>query len=79
MGLQYENLFKNDEASVLMRRSLYKEDTNVLAYYVIKNFVGQSVPIIDENKIILGIVTESHLYTELLKAEKVREDEELAD
>ncbi len=39
MGLQYENLFKNDEASVLMRRSLYKEDTNVLAYYVIKTIL----------------------------------------
>jgi len=39
MGLQYENLYKNDEASVLMRRSLFKEDTNVLAYYVIKTIL----------------------------------------
>ena len=39
MGLQYENLYKNDEASVLMRRSLYKEDTNVLAYYVVKTIL----------------------------------------
>ncbi len=53
---------------------------NVLeAIQLIKDFVGESVPIIDENKNILGIVTESDLFTELLKAEKVREDEELAD
>ena len=53
---------------------------NVLeAIQLIKDFVGESVPIIDEDKNILGIVTESDLFTELLKAEKVREDEELAD
>ena len=57
-----------------------KSNNNVLeAIELIKNFVGESVPVIDENKVILGIVTESDLFTELLKAEKVREDEELAD
>ena len=57
-----------------------KSNNNVLeAIELIKNFVGESVPITDENEMILGIVTESDLFTELLKAEKVREDEELAD
>ena len=57
-----------------------KSNNNVLeAIELIKDFVGESVPIINENQIILGIVTESDLFTELLKAEKVREDEELAD
>ena len=35
MGLRYEDLIKKDKASELLRNSLYKEDTNVLSYFVI--------------------------------------------
>tara|TARA_B100000902_G_scaffold178778_1_gene172017 strand:+ start:188 stop:1450 length:1263 start_codon:yes stop_codon:yes gene_type:complete len=39
MGLRYENLFKADSISVSFRNILYKEDTNVLAYYIIKTIL----------------------------------------
>ena len=39
MGLSYETLFKNDSPSITYRRLLYKEDTNVLCYYVIKTIL----------------------------------------
>ena len=45
MGLQYKNLYLKDKASTNARDVLYKEDTNVLSYYVItliliNNFQG---------------------------------------
>ena len=36
MGLQYKDLFSNSKRSALLRENLYKENTNVLSYYVIK-------------------------------------------
>ena len=39
MGLNYENLYKNDALSKSFRKILYKEDTNVLCYYVIKTIL----------------------------------------
>ena len=36
MGLRYQNLYKVDAVSSSFRKILYKEDTNVLSYYVIK-------------------------------------------
>jgi hypothetical protein len=39
MGLQYENLYSTDEHSRVLRDHLYKEKTNVLAYYVIKTII----------------------------------------
>ena len=36
MGLNYENLYKSDTLSKSFRKILYKEDTNVLCYYIIK-------------------------------------------
>ena len=39
MGLTYETLFKNDSASISYRKLLYKEDTNVLCYYVLKTIL----------------------------------------
>ena len=39
MGLRYENLFRADSISVSFRKILYKEDTNVLAYYIIKTIL----------------------------------------
>ena len=39
MGLNYGNLYKNDSISISYRKILYKEDTNVLAYYIIKTIM----------------------------------------
>lgn len=36
MGLQYKDLYSNSKHSVILRENLYKENTNVLAYYIIK-------------------------------------------
>jgi hypothetical protein len=37
MGLQYSDLYSDTEQSRVLRENLYKEKTNVLAYYIIKN------------------------------------------
>ena len=39
MGMSYENLYSEDAKSILMRKYLYKEKTNVFAYYVLKLIV----------------------------------------
>jgi hypothetical protein len=39
MGLSYEDLYLNRTESRLLRETLYKEKTNVLAYYVIKTIM----------------------------------------
>tara|TARA_B100000900_G_scaffold126708_2_gene107026 strand:- start:13120 stop:14388 length:1269 start_codon:yes stop_codon:yes gene_type:complete len=39
MGLNYSSLYKTDSTSVRYRKLLYKEDTNVLCYYVIKTIM----------------------------------------
>ena len=39
MGLNYKNLFSNDSVSNGVRRYLFKENTNVFAYYIIKNLL----------------------------------------
>ena len=39
MGLRYDNLYKNDTLSSSFKKILYKEDTNVLCYYVIKTIL----------------------------------------
>lgn len=39
MGLRYQNLYKDDKLSSGFRKILYKEDTNVLCYYIIKNIL----------------------------------------
>ena len=36
MNLNYKNLYENDEISVSSRRYLYREKTNVFAYYILK-------------------------------------------
>ena len=36
MGLTYKDLYSKSEHSRILRENLYKEKTNVLAYYVIK-------------------------------------------
>jgi hypothetical protein len=37
MGLQYKDLYSNTKHSILLRDNLYKENTNVLSYYIIKS------------------------------------------
>jgi hypothetical protein len=39
MGLSYKNLYKQDFKSDLLRNTMYKEETNVLSYYVIKTIL----------------------------------------
>jgi len=36
MGLSYQDLYSNSKRSILVRENLYKENTNVLSYYIIK-------------------------------------------
>jgi hypothetical protein len=36
MGLSYFDLYSNSKRSVIVRENLYKENTNVLSYYIIK-------------------------------------------
>ena len=56
------------------------ENQNILdAIDLIKDFVGESVPVVDNNNNIVGIVTESDLFNQLLIAENIRKKEELSD
>ena len=56
------------------------ENNSVLeAIDIIKDFIGESIPIIDQNKCIIGVITESDLFNQLLIAEKIRNKEELSD
>ena len=57
---------------------LNNNDSILEAIDKIKNFVGESIPVIDESGSILGIISESDLFNELLMAEKERNDEELS-
>jgi hypothetical protein len=44
MGLDYKNLYSKDSHSKMIRNALYKEKTNVLAYYVIKTILMNNYP-----------------------------------
>ena len=57
--------------------SLKSSETVLEAIEKVKDFVGESIPIIDEKKYILGIISESDLFNSLLIAEKERNEEEL--
>lgn len=39
MNLQYKNLYENNTVSKMLRETMYKEETNVLSYYVIKTIL----------------------------------------
>jgi hypothetical protein len=39
MGLQYKDLYSNTKESSILRENLYKENTNVLSYYIIKTLL----------------------------------------
>jgi len=44
MGLSYRDLYSNKPESITLRENLYKEKTNVLAYYVIKTVMINNYP-----------------------------------
>ena len=55
-----------------------KEENNVLeAIDKVRNFVGESIPVINKSKEITGVISESDLFSALLTAEKERNEEEL--
>lgn len=70
MGLTYKNLYSKDKTSVVLRETLYKENTNIFAYYVIKcilmnNYNGFLSWCYDHNgqgKIIQFSKTQQNLY-----------------
>ena len=39
MGLKYDALYSSKEYAIILRKNLYKENTNVLSYYVIKAII----------------------------------------
>jgi len=39
MGCHYTNLYNSDDSSVMIRKCLYKEDTNVFPYYIAKTIL----------------------------------------
>ena len=57
---------------------LNSNDTILQAIDKVKDFVGESIPVIEENGNILGIISESDLFNSLLMAEKERNEEELS-
>lgn len=44
MGMSYGNLYKDEEVSFVARKYLYKEETNVFSYYIIKNILLYNYP-----------------------------------
>jgi hypothetical protein len=44
MGLEYSDLYSSSEKSKMMRRTMYKEKSNVLSYYVIKCILINNYP-----------------------------------
>ena len=44
MGLTYENLHKKTSHADTLRSTLYKEDTNILSYYVLKSILLTNYP-----------------------------------
>jgi hypothetical protein len=39
MGLTYKDIYSGDDASKTLRKTMYKEQTNVLSYYIIKTIL----------------------------------------
>ena len=80
------DLLVNESKTMPPNSNLYKkylrlnDNISILeAIEKIKNFVGESVPVTDNEKNILGVVTESDLFNQLLTAESIRKSEELSD
>jgi len=39
IGISYQNLYENDKSSIVARENLYKENTNIFAYYIASAFL----------------------------------------
>jgi len=39
LGLSYKNLYETDKASMVARENMYKENTNIFAYYIVTAFL----------------------------------------
>ena len=77
--LQISRKKKNIEIANFKKYLFLNNTDSILeAIDKIKDFVGESIPVIDESGNILGIISESDLFNELLMAEKERNDEELS-
>jgi hypothetical protein len=71
MGLTYKNLYSKDKNSQVLRETLYKENTNIFAYYVIKcilmnnynGFMTWCYTNNDKSKIIQFTKTNQNLYS----------------
>jgi len=44
MGISYKDLYETDSVSLIARKYLYKEKTNVFSYYIIKNLLLYNYP-----------------------------------
>ena len=72
--------FWGNEKNLFTNFLSLNENQNILeAIDLIKDFVGESVPVVDNQNNIIGIVTESDLFNQLLIAENIRKKEELSD
>ena len=72
------NLTTQDISNFQNYLSLVNSDTVLDAIDKVKDFVGESIPIVDDKGKILGIISESDLFNALLMAEKERNEEELS-
>ena len=41
MGLSYSDMYSKSKHSIILRENLYKENTNVLSYYIIKMYINK--------------------------------------
>jgi hypothetical protein len=70
LGLTYNNLYSKDKTSAVLRETLYKENTNIFAYYIIKcilinnynDFLSWCYQYNGPSKIIQFSKTQSNLY-----------------
>ena len=44
MGLTYKDLYGKNKKSEMLRETMYKEDTNVLSYYILKTILLNNYP-----------------------------------
>ena len=67
-------------SNISFKKYLFLDSSNTILQTIdkVKNFVGESIPVIDNEGFILGIISESDLFNALLIAEKERNEEELS-
>ena len=66
------SILSDDSTSIIQEDSpLYIEKASNISDAIIKisNFVGESVPVVDRNQILKGVVTEADLFLEYLKVQ----------